>query len=359
MLAASPIVDVGVGGSGYTVIEAARAGHAAIGCDLSLEALVAARGFAEREGVADRTFWVCCSAEQLPLASASCGSILAVAVMEHVPDDHAALREAARVVPPGGRMWVTVPHALRNVSRPLLIPSQLHDRRLGHLRRYEAEELVSMGSSVGLKATGVQFTGHPVKVLQLVGAKILPGASADRVWWWCEEGDLRRSGRRRAACSSASSSSVLNDRQRKQLAGRAPLRLRPPHRGGRSSRAARLNGLRLFAVLARHHDARLDGHRSNLRRLGCAVNSLVVLEVGARERLSHLREHASHAYRRHSAGTSNGLNIQWLAFLGVTAIVTHAGALGYREGIADVPNASWGMATRSWRGSAMVPPSGE
>jgi uncharacterized protein YbaR (Trm112 family) len=34
---ASTLVDVGVGGSGYTVIEAARAGWPAIGCDLSLE----------------------------------------------------------------------------------------------------------------------------------------------------------------------------------------------------------------------------------------------------------------------------------------------------------------------------------
>ena len=34
-----PLVDVGVGGSGYTVIEAARAGVSAIGCDLSLAGL--------------------------------------------------------------------------------------------------------------------------------------------------------------------------------------------------------------------------------------------------------------------------------------------------------------------------------
>src|SRR5215210_5460068 len=39
----APLVDVGVGGSGYTVIEAARAGRDAIGCDLSLDGLRAAR----------------------------------------------------------------------------------------------------------------------------------------------------------------------------------------------------------------------------------------------------------------------------------------------------------------------------
>src|SRR6266540_5522700 len=58
-----PLVDVGVGGSGYTVIEAARAGIPALGCDLSLEGLVVARDFARAEDVAERTLWVCCSAE--------------------------------------------------------------------------------------------------------------------------------------------------------------------------------------------------------------------------------------------------------------------------------------------------------
>ena len=54
---ASPLVDVGVGGSGYTVIEAARGGRPAIGCDLSLEGLLIAREFARVEGVA-RPAWV-------------------------------------------------------------------------------------------------------------------------------------------------------------------------------------------------------------------------------------------------------------------------------------------------------------
>jgi len=103
---ASPLVDVGVGGSGYTVIEAARGGRPAIGCDLSLEGLLIAREFARLEGVAERTLWVCCSAEKLPLASASTGSALAIAVLEHVPDDQAALRELARVLQPGGRACV-------------------------------------------------------------------------------------------------------------------------------------------------------------------------------------------------------------------------------------------------------------
>lgn len=190
----APLVDVGVGGLGYTVIEAARAGQPAIGCDLSLEGLLAAGRFAAAEGISDRVLWVCCSAEQLPLASASFGSALAIAVIEHVPDDLAALRELARVLQPGGRAWVTVPHALRNISPPFRPPNRRHDRRLGHLRRYEADALAEAARVVGLEAEDVQFTGHPVKVLQIAAGRL-----DDRVWWWCERRDLQRSQDRRGS----------------------------------------------------------------------------------------------------------------------------------------------------------------
>jgi SAM-dependent methyltransferase len=190
----APLVDVGVGGSGYTVIEAARAGQPAIGCDLSLEGLLAAQRFAAEEGVSDRVLWVCCSAEKLPLASASFGSSLAIAVIEHVPDDLAALRELARVLQPGGRTWVTVPHALRNISPPFRPPNRRHDRRLGHLRRYEADALADAALRVGLEAEDVQFTGHAIKALQIAAGRL-----DDRFWWWCERRDLERSQDRRGS----------------------------------------------------------------------------------------------------------------------------------------------------------------
>ena len=114
-----------------------------------------------------------------------------MAVIEHVPDDSAALAEAARVLRPGGRAWVTVPHALRNIS-PVFRPANvLHDRRLGHLRRYDAKGLADAAAKAGLSTLEVQFTGHPVKVAQLVGQR-LPGRMGNRFWWWCEERDQRR-----------------------------------------------------------------------------------------------------------------------------------------------------------------------
>jgi SAM-dependent methyltransferase len=195
----APLVDVGVGGSGYTVIEAARAGRPAVGCDLSLEGLRVAKRFADAEGVADRVLFVCCSAEALPLASQSFDVALAIAVLEHLPDDGAALDELARVLRPGGRGWVTVPHELRSFSPLFWPPNVLHDRRLGHLRRYGARQLVEAGRRRGLEAVEVQFTGHAVKLLQIAVAPRLPGALAERLWWWCERQDLARSRRRRGS----------------------------------------------------------------------------------------------------------------------------------------------------------------
>jgi SAM-dependent methyltransferase len=111
-------------------------------------------------------------------------------VLEHVPDDAAALRELARVLAPGGRAWVTVPHALHHVPRLLRGVNRRHDRKLGHLRRYEAEDL----RTPGLETLEIQYTGHAVKLLQVAA----PWAG-DRLWWWGERRDMRRKDVRRGS----------------------------------------------------------------------------------------------------------------------------------------------------------------
>jgi hypothetical protein len=69
-----------------------------------------------------------------------------------------------------------------------------HDSRLGHLRRYEAESLISAARANGLEPVDIQFTGHAVKVLQLAVQRL-----SDRIWWWCERRNQRRSSVRRGS----------------------------------------------------------------------------------------------------------------------------------------------------------------
>src|SRR5205809_2813164 len=98
--AAGPYLDVGVGGSGATVIEAARLGVESTGCDLSVTGVVSAARFARAEGVDDLTTFVVCAAEALPFPDESVGAASAVAVLEHLDDDEPAVRELARVLRP-------------------------------------------------------------------------------------------------------------------------------------------------------------------------------------------------------------------------------------------------------------------
>jgi SAM-dependent methyltransferase len=188
----SPYLDVGVGGSGATVIEAARSGVTAIGCDLSITGVRTAREFAVHEGV-DVAAFVVCAAEELPFANASVGSASAVAVLEHLDDDRAALAELARVTRPGGRIWITVPHAFRYIPPPLWPAFWWHDRRIGHKRHYDERRLVALGAAVGLEHVRTAFTGHPVKIAQFALASVAKSTRSARsgLWWRLERLDRR------------------------------------------------------------------------------------------------------------------------------------------------------------------------
>src|SRR5829696_3493406 len=105
---------------------------------IGVEPSEVARVEAERRGVrvlAGR-------AEELPVEDASVDIAIASDVIEHVPDDGAAMAELARVLRPGGTALVTVP------AYPWLMGA--HDRALGHFRRYTRRTLSEVVSAAGL-----------------------------------------------------------------------------------------------------------------------------------------------------------------------------------------------------------------
>ena len=79
--------------------------------------------------------------EELPFGDGTFDLALALDVIEHVPDDLAALAELNRVLKPGGTLLVTVP--------ALQLLWSAHDEANGHYRRYTLGELRGRVESSG------------------------------------------------------------------------------------------------------------------------------------------------------------------------------------------------------------------
>ncbi len=82
-------------------------------------------------------------ARRLPFADASHDLVISTDVWEHIDDDEAVARETHRVLRRGGRALVAVPASMNLWSG--------HDVALGHVRRYERDELTSLLQRVGLE----------------------------------------------------------------------------------------------------------------------------------------------------------------------------------------------------------------
>jgi SAM-dependent methyltransferase len=79
----------------------------------------------------------------LPFADGGVDAAVSANMLEHVPDDRAALRELARVLRPGGRAALVVPAGPGTYD--------YYDRFLGHERRYGRGELAGKARGAGLE----------------------------------------------------------------------------------------------------------------------------------------------------------------------------------------------------------------
>ena len=128
------LLDVGCG-TGGTTAGLAR-GHRFVGCEIASEA---ARAGSRRLG--GRV--VRATAAALPLRDESFDLVLALDVLEHFEDDAHVLREVARVLKPGGLLFVTVP-AFEFLWGP-------HDAYSHHFRRYRSPGLRAVIESSGFE----------------------------------------------------------------------------------------------------------------------------------------------------------------------------------------------------------------
>ena len=111
-------------------------------------------------------------AQSLPFRDASFERVLAAEVLEHLPDDAAALAEIRRVLAPGGLLAVSVPHAdypflwdpINRVWTRLggapFRTGPLVGIWTGHERLYRPEELARRVASAGLEVVRVEEATH-------------------------------------------------------------------------------------------------------------------------------------------------------------------------------------------------------
>lgn len=157
-------------GSGYMAIELARRGYHIIATDLTIRELIRLQTFAGKLGIAKNMLFVCCTSESLPVVSNVVDGLVANAILEHLPKERQAIAEITRVVKRGACVMVAMPIAFEYLL-PLFWPlNWLHDRRIGHLRRYTKGGILE--KFTGFREIITYYTGGVVKVLS-AGAYLL------------------------------------------------------------------------------------------------------------------------------------------------------------------------------------------
>jgi SAM-dependent methyltransferase len=96
--------------------------------------------------------------------------VCAFEVLEHIEDDHAALREWQERLHPGGWLMLSVPAYQRRFG-----PS---DRKAGHFRRYDPQHMRSLLVSAGYTRPVIRMYGFPLGYLLQWGRDAIVRVSA-------------------------------------------------------------------------------------------------------------------------------------------------------------------------------------
>jgi SAM-dependent methyltransferase len=132
-IAEGAVLDVGCGTGDNMDMLSDVSGVPVVGTDLSAYAL--------RHAVRGRT--EIALAEDLPVASGTCGLVASMDVVEHLDDDLVGLREYRRVLAPRGLLLLTVP------AYQWLWGD--HDVRAAHRRRYRIGSLSAVVEAAGFE----------------------------------------------------------------------------------------------------------------------------------------------------------------------------------------------------------------
>ncbi len=149
------LLDLGCGG-GRHAFEAFRLGARVVAADRSVEELAKVRdtlGAMVDAGEVPSRFEAAVAgsdALRLPFPDGSFDRVIAAEVLEHIPDDTAAMTELVRVLRPGGTMAVTVPRFGPELVNWAL-SREYHETEGGHVRIYRRSSLLGRLKDAGLE----------------------------------------------------------------------------------------------------------------------------------------------------------------------------------------------------------------
>lgn len=151
------VLDAGTGDGAYA-IEAAARGATVIGVDIDPAMLAVARQRADERGLAIDL--VQASIEALPTREETIDVALAVTVLCFVSDPHAAVRELARVLAPGGRLVLGELGRWSTWAATRRVRGWLGDETWRRARFWSRRELVALVESAGLRVTAARGAVH-------------------------------------------------------------------------------------------------------------------------------------------------------------------------------------------------------
>ncbi|MFH2054287.1 MAG: methyltransferase domain-containing protein [bacterium] len=172
------LVDFGCGNGAQTALFVPLFDRVT-GVDVEPAFLEAFRRRIDAEGWGDRVTAAALEGGRMPLPDGCADVVISFTVLEHVPDEAAALAEMRRVLRPGGCLIISVPNRwwifeTHGADLPLLPwnrvplvswwPKRLHDR-WARARIYRRREIVALVESAGFTITDTRRLTAPMDMI--------------------------------------------------------------------------------------------------------------------------------------------------------------------------------------------------